>query len=668
MDYTPQMGFGRGSQPKNLGNNEPGPSRRGGLTTEQLSEMFPGSVALDERAESRDALAQVLHESEKFNDAQGMEVGSQEYPDWDQERQDFRNKKDKILAKSPSKPQGLDPVGNEEHFRQGMQDSDEQSARKEVEEKRRNARARLQYDEEMRQQDPLGGAERRGLRKETMNKILQDQHPNGGQKVTASRSRVELGHESPLPASYLPPNQLARGESQTSQESTSSENVPDNSSRFEDRRGREALESVEFGGPDIQEFSMSSQDPRIKRHWSLAKQISAAAYWKGTENIYNIPGLIRGGESGFFEDPEAQAYKSEGAIIQDKDDQPLRLRPTQYVTVQEIIPLRGRACPILVPYGNDIGFIMVCRKPGDEFWSIPDIQLFHDVINRVECQVLDMKNGMESTLVWAKESAACGYFGLHSKSIPELEAWRRLITQQEVEGFLFNSFPQSAMVPTNEYSVMLRSNTRSFRNFWIPWSIFHRNTGLQGTIRITCYKRYGIEDATRNGISKEGWRLVYFVGDKRFQDAIAKFPSAHFFTVGSGVSQIRGGAKIRDQIILGMGPTDRRMRWVNPRIGVIAAASSGGIRQRDLPGGSHRLRGGRGGGNFRAPATPSSGASASDSGSISLQAILAGQGGDKKKMASRGMKKAASRGTRGKRVSKIKTCGGGGCDGSSTSI
>ena len=65
---------------------------------------------------------------------------------------------------------------------------------------------------------------------------------------------------------------------------------------------------------------------------------------------------------------------------------------------------------------------------------------------------------------------------------------------------------------------------------------------MRGGLRLTHVKRYRKEDKTRDGISKEGWRLVLLQGCPTFMEELRKFDQDHRFPVGAGHVIVRGGS------------------------------------------------------------------------------------------------------------------------------
>ena len=91
-----------------------------------------------------------------------------------------------------------------------------------------------------------------------------------------------------------------------------------------------------------------------------------------------------------------------------------------------------------------------------------------------------------------------------------------MFTTKQLQGFEFNSYPKDALNRSPDYTVVLRSNLRTYNYQLLPAALIRENRGeLDGLLYATHTKLYSKSDKTRNGESKEGWRLLVLKGDGR---------------------------------------------------------------------------------------------------------------------------------------------------------
>ena len=134
-----------------------------------------------------------------------------------------------------------------------------------------------------------------------------------------------------------------------------------------------------------------------------------------------------------------------------------------------------------------------------------------------------------------------GLLGLASKNIEDIKAYRALVEAQLTGRTKFTLFPKEALERRGNLSVLLKENYYSFKTEWLPKAILLRSR-MRGGLRLTHVKRYRPDDRTRDGISKEGWRLVLLQGCPVFMEELKKYDQDHRFPVGAGHIVIRGGS------------------------------------------------------------------------------------------------------------------------------
>ena len=107
----------------------------------------------------------------------------------------------------------------------------------------------------------------------------------------------------------------------------------------------------------------------------------------------------------------------------------------------------------------------------------------------------------------------------------------------------FNTFPRDALLMSEEVSIMLMDDLKTYKLSCLPSSLFVRNTSLRGHVRITYSKKYGSGDFTVMHQSKDGWRLCYLEGDALFMQSLSQHAESDRFKVGVGKVTIRGGIR-----------------------------------------------------------------------------------------------------------------------------
>ena len=138
--------------------------------------------------------------------------------------------------------------------------------------------------------------------------------------------------------------------------------------------------------------------------------------------------------------------------------------------------------------------------------------------------------------MWGK----VGLIGLASRDLEELKAFRDVIELQRAGRTRFALFPKDSLNRKGNLSVLLRENYKDFNIKYLAKGILLR-ARMRGGLRVTHVKKYRPYDRTRNGTSKEGWRLVLLEGCPRFMTELSKFDLDHRFPVGAGHVIIRGG-------------------------------------------------------------------------------------------------------------------------------
>ena len=179
----------------------------------------------------------------------------------------------------------------------------------------------------------------------------------------------------------------------------------------------------------------------------------------------------------------------------------------------------------------------------DTNWSVPDPQLFHDLVNRVESRPMELKLRCGDVLKWSNLWGKVGLLGLSIKDRDLLTEFRELVERQVTGTMKFSIYPRDALEKKGNVSVLLRETYRGLDVTQLPRSIFRRTRALRGGLKVTHVKYYGDEERSRTGASKKGWRLVLLQGDSTFMDSLEQFEPEHRFWVGSDRIIIRGGVR-----------------------------------------------------------------------------------------------------------------------------
>ena len=102
-------------------------------------------------------------------------------------------------------------------------------------------------------------------------------------------------------------------------------------------------------------------------------------------------------------------------------------------------------------------------------------------------------------------------------------------------------YPKDGLIRKYNLTVMLGEDLKTYDETLLHKALLYRNEALGGELAVTHVKRFAASDKTKEGKSKEGWKLVRLQGNEQFMDSLYQFPMTHRFKVGSGRVMIRGG-------------------------------------------------------------------------------------------------------------------------------
>ena len=131
--------------------------------------------------------------------------------------------------------------------------------------------------------------------------------------------------------------------------------------------------------------------------------------------------------------------------------------------------------------------------------------------------------------------------GLYTSDRGHLTAFRRVLAGVRWDGKEYNTFPLSAVTPSDDITVVLRDNLRDYDLKDLCQDLCYRNDGLYGTLHAVNVHYYHDHDVTKAKESMASWRMVWLVGDQLFHEALRHFHIKHPFKLGSDFVRVRGG-------------------------------------------------------------------------------------------------------------------------------
>ena len=178
----------------------------------------------------------------------------------------------------------------------------------------------------------------------------------------------------------------------------------------------------------------------------------------------------------------------------------------------------------------------------DKMWTVPEPLLFHDLINRVHCQIQKSDLRCKSAYRWANMWGKVGLLGLSPANKDYLNEYRGVIEDQVLGEINFTIFPKEGLEKKGNLSVLLRENFRAYQVECLPRALFDQSRKLRGQLRVTHVRTYPDSARSRAGASKRGWRLLLLQGCDEFLDSLKHYDLEYKFPVGSGHVLIRGGS------------------------------------------------------------------------------------------------------------------------------
>ena len=272
-----------------------------------------------------------------------------------------------------------------------------------------------------------------------------------------------------------------------------------------------------------------------EENMSISSQITKAVVEVSSVKSFDDGNIFKNGEGGFIKHdfPMVDAEKLRGP-----DPSPIDIDSGDFISVREVA-IPGRKTMRTVPFGVGIvSFILVDFVDGK--WKVPSINDWEEMVNTIEEKVIREYSSLRYVMAQTRRWKGCGSFGLRGEDVNLLEAWRDLVPLIKPS---YNTFPRDALLMSEEVSIMLMDDLKTYKLACLPSSLFVRNTSLRGHVRITFSKRYGCNDFTTMQQSKEGWRLCYLEGDALFMQSLSQHSESDRFKVGVGRVTIRGGLR-----------------------------------------------------------------------------------------------------------------------------
>ena len=223
---------------------------------------------------------------------------------------------------------------------------------------------------------------------------------------------------------------------------------------------------------------------------------------------------------------------------------PLRPQcPGPFISVSELIlPDQAEEKKVVIPLHEELKFVLVFRDEGSTApWFPPPPQSFHPAVNRILSTILPEEEACTKVVAWNSLFSDVGLMGLYSSDRAHLTAFRRVLAGVRWDGKEYNTFPMSAVAPSEDLTVVLRTKLLDYDLKDLCQDLCYRNDGLYGTLRAVNVHFYADNDVTKAGESMRKWRMVWLVGDQLFHESLRLFHIKHDFKIGSDFVRVQGG-------------------------------------------------------------------------------------------------------------------------------
>ena len=362
-------------------------------------------------------------------------------------------------------------------------------------------------------------------------RLRQQQEQQARWKQTRSNEETNCSKQ---PSVTITPISSSGDEQRSSDTSASNPKQTNQQQQQQDGMEQNEVQVIYVG--EHEEKVVKAEVEAAKANPSIASQITLSIV-EMNDRLSTGPsfGVKKNGETGFIQHafPSASAESLRGSrFVSPNTSEEGEMVSVREVAVADCQDKRS------VPAGM-VSFVLIMKQ--ENGWCAPPIEKWEEITNAMEICVLQNWPELHFVLRHARKWRGCGTFCLDATHLDLLEKWRDLVP---ILNPLFNTFPRDALQLADEVSVMMMDDLRNFKVEFLPWSMFIRNTALQGSVRVTCSKEYGQYDYTAiSQQSKAGWRLCFLEGDVAFMKSLSQFPIDHKFEVGCGLVKIRGGIR-----------------------------------------------------------------------------------------------------------------------------
>lgn len=216
------------------------------------------------------------------------------------------------------------------------------------------------------------------------------------------------------------------------------------------------------------------------------------------------------------------------------------------ITIPELIVPAYAQHNVTFDCGGIAKFLLVACNVSTKKWTIPSRQRFHDVLNQVENRIRREFIPCHGVIEWNSEWGGVGLMGLRVADTQALECFRRTISEVQVGGLRYNSYPKDVLAQGMEVSVFLRSELKCLDLEFIPYSLFDKNDLLDGKMAVR-YSRESLTTSSSDESQSQEGRLVVLEGDEEFLRSVARYPSNHSFKLGSSTVKIRLNETLEQQ-------------------------------------------------------------------------------------------------------------------------
>ena len=142
---------------------------------------------------------------------------------------------------------------------------------------------------------------------------------------------------------------------------------------------------------------------------------------------------------------------------------------------------------------------------------LPTVQQACDLLNFVEGALISCLFKVSTVVSWVAKWDGVGVVGVILDNLEMFADYRSFLEGVTNTGLKYTIIPKETVVQTSGLSAILKNYLPTITLAYFPGMLFHRTNKLRGSITITHSHKYGANDKTRAGATKEGWRLIFSV-------------------------------------------------------------------------------------------------------------------------------------------------------------